>query len=87
MRRIEADGTRVYDSYNRYRPVPLEERKIGVNKPDDPRAKRFHGQWFLPLDVLPDDARPSIPATSPWEDPSPGRPSKKLKKNRAKLGG
>lgn len=55
--KTEPDGTRVYSRFQRYRPVPPEERKKGVRKPDDPRAVRFHGQWFLPLSVLPDEAR------------------------------
>lgn len=65
--RIEPDGTRVYASYHRYKPIPLEERKYGINKPDDPRAVRFHGQWFLPLDVL-DDAERDMPETRPDSD-------------------
>lgn len=62
--RVEPDGTRVYSNYTRYRPKPRSERKYAVNKPDDPRAVRFHGQWYLPLDVLPDEAR-VMPATRP----------------------
>lgn len=49
-----------------YTPVPLEDRKIGVNRPDDPRAVRFHTRWFLPLDVLPDEER-ALPETRPDE--------------------
>jgi hypothetical protein len=67
LRRIEEDGTRVYHSYHSYKPVPLEERKIGVNKPDHPEAKRFHGRWFLPLDVLPEAER-TMPETRPDTD-------------------
>lgn len=55
---------RTYKNGVTYTPVPLAERKIGVNKPDDPRAVRFHGRWFLPLDVLPDEKR-SWPETIP----------------------
>lgn len=55
--RILEDGTHLYATGHRYKPVPVEERKIGINKPDDPRAVRFHGKWFLPLDVLPDEDR------------------------------
>lgn len=53
LRRIEPDGTRVYSGYEKYKPIPLEERKYGINKPDDPRAVRFHGKWFLPMDLVP----------------------------------
>lgn len=61
------DGTRVYSNYHRYRPLAPEERKYGVNKPDDPRAVRWHGVWLLPLDVLPDQER-VMPATRPYRD-------------------
>jgi hypothetical protein len=59
------DGTRVYSNGTRYKPLPLDQRKKGVNKPDDPRAVRFHGEWFLPLPVLPLDARKNFPQTRP----------------------
>lgn len=65
--RVLEDGTRVYASYNRYVPVPVEERKIGINKPDHPGAQRFHTRWFLPLDVLPDEQR-VWPQTRPDTD-------------------
>lgn len=63
IRELE-DGTRVYANYHRYRPLPSDQRKNGVNKPDDPRAVRFHTKWFLPLDVLPDEQR-DMPVTKP----------------------
>lgn len=66
--RVEADGTRVYRNGVRYKPVAPEDRKYGVNKPDDPRAVRFHGQWFLPIEVLPDEARAPVPETRSDED-------------------
>ena len=66
IRELE-DGTRVYADYHRYRPLSPEERTYAVRKPDDPRAVRFHGQWFLPLDVLDDDAR-TMPVTRPDTD-------------------
>ncbi len=47
-----------------YTPVPPEERLIGVNRPDDPRAVRFHTRWFLPLEVL-DEAERVLPETKP----------------------
>lgn len=62
--RVEADGTRVYANYHRYKPLPPEQRKYGVNKPDDPRAERFHGRWFLPLQLLDDGSR-EMPETKP----------------------
>lgn len=61
------DGTRVYAGGARYRPKPEGERLIGSNRPDDPRAVRFHGRWFLPIDVLPDNGR-TMPPTRPDED-------------------
>jgi hypothetical protein len=62
--RTEADGTRVYADYHRYRPKKLSERAYGINKPDDPAAVRFYGRWFLPLPVLPDEQR-VLPETIP----------------------
>lgn len=56
---------RTYKSSGRtYTPVPPEARKIGVNKPDDPRAVRFHGRWFLPLELIDDEQR-VMPETRP----------------------
>jgi hypothetical protein len=69
IRELE-DGTRVYANYHRYKPKAPEERIYGVNKPDDPRAVRFHTKWFLPLDVLPDDVRTMPPTREdkrPWK--------------------
>lgn len=65
--KVLADGTRVYDGGARYRPKPVAERVIGINRPDDPRAQRFHGRWFVPVDVLPDNER-TMPLTRPDED-------------------
>ena len=59
------DGTRVYKGGARYKPKAPEERLIGVNKPDDPRALRFHGRWFLPLPLVDDRV---MPETRPDED-------------------
>jgi hypothetical protein len=67
LRRVEADGTRVYSNYYRYRPMEAKDRKNQVHKPSDPRAVRFNAKWFLPLEVLSDDAR-TMPATRPDED-------------------
>lgn len=57
LRRIEPDGTRVYSNYEKYTPVPTEKRKYGINKPDDPRAVRFGGNWFIPMDLVPEPER------------------------------
>ena len=65
--REEADGTRVYSNYTRYKPVPEEKRKYARRRPDDPRAVRWGGEWLLPLPVLPDDER-TMPATRPFRD-------------------
>jgi hypothetical protein len=58
------DGTRVYADGHRYRPVPISERKNQVRRPDDPRAVRFHGNWFLPLQLLSPNRR-EMPETRP----------------------
>lgn len=60
--RTEPDGTRVYADGCRYKPLPPEERKYGVNKPDHPDAVRFHGAWFVPLPLLPEETR-ELPPT------------------------
>ena len=62
--RTDEDGTRVYSNYTRYRPLAPEERTNGINRPDDPRAVRFHTRWFLPLELLEDGAR-AMPETRP----------------------
>ena len=65
--KILEDGTRVYSNYTRYKPKTLAERKYGVRKPDDPRAVMFNKEWFLPLDLVPDELRP-MPVTRPDTD-------------------
>lgn len=67
IRRIEADGTRVYEDYHRYRPMADEDRTYAVRKPADPRAVRWGGLWLLPLDVL-EDASRTMPETRPDTD-------------------
>jgi hypothetical protein len=58
------DGTRLYSNRTRYTPVPAEQRKNSVRKPDDPRAIRWKGDWLLPLPLL-DEAERSLPETIP----------------------
>lgn len=65
--RIEPDGTHVYANYHRYKPVPKEKRKYAVRKPSDPDAFRVGGVWYLPLPLLPDQAR-EMPETVPDEE-------------------
>ncbi len=65
--RTEPDGTRVYKSGHRYRPVAPEARRNRVRKPDHPAAVRFRGDWFLPLQTLPEEAR-TMPETRPDEE-------------------
>lgn len=61
--RVEADGTRVYKGYVKYKPIPVEERKYRIRKPDDPRAVRWRGDWLLPLNLMSDSDRPDMPVT------------------------
>ena len=63
----EPDGTRVYEKGHRYKPLELDERKYRKLKPDDAAergALPFHGNWYYPLEVLPEEAR-----TFPWTRP------------------
>ena len=65
--RVEPDGTRVYKNGHRYKPLSPEERTYRSLKPadaDERGAIRFHGTWWYPLDVLPDDER-VLPFTRP----------------------
>lgn len=61
------DGTRIYADGHRYKPKAPEERKYGVRRPDHPEAVRFHGNWFLPLPLQPDETR-ELPPTRPDEE-------------------
>lgn len=64
--RIEPDGTRVYTKGHRYRP-PDNKRKYDRLKPDNAEERGFvhwHGQWWGPLPLLPEDER-KIPWTRP----------------------
>lgn len=60
-----SDGTRRYaNSGTRYKPVAPQDRVYASHRPDDPRAVRFHANWFLPLDLLPEEDR-DMPETRP----------------------
>lgn len=61
------DGTRVYSNHTRYTPVPVEQRKYKVRKPDHPGAVRWHGDWLLPLELMTDEDR-RMPQTRPDTD-------------------
>lgn len=63
--KISQNGVRRYDCGKSYTPLTPEQRKIGVNKPDDPRAVRFHTRWFLPLAVIPLESDRVMPETRP----------------------
>ena len=65
--KVLEDGTRVYASYHRYTPMAAEDRVNTVRKPADPSAVRFHGEWFLPLQLAADEAR-SMPLTRSDEE-------------------
>ena len=65
--KILDDGTRIYLNYARYTPMPDELRTNKVRKPDVPGAVRFHAEWFLPLDLLPNHLR-LMPETRPDTD-------------------
>lgn len=65
--RVLGDGTHWYKCGHGYRPLSESERKYAVRKPDDPRAVRWGGEWLLPLDLLPDEAR-VMPETRPDEE-------------------
>lgn len=65
--KVLEDGTRVYSNHTRYKPMPDDLRKNRRRRPDDPRAVRFKGDWFLPLDLL-DDAERELPETRPDTD-------------------
>lgn len=65
--RTEPDGTRVYDKGHRYKPLADHERKYRRLKPADAEergALRFAGNWYYPLELLPEDAR-----VTPWTRP------------------
>jgi len=59
------DGTRVYSNGTRYKPVADEDRVNKKHKPPVEGAFRVGDRWYLPLPLLPDEAR-SLPATRPY---------------------
>lgn len=65
--RTEPDGTRVYDHGHRYKPLADHERTYRRLKPADAEERgaiRFAGNWYYPLELLPEDAR-----VAPWTRP------------------
>lgn len=77
--KVLEDGTRVYSNYTRYKPMADAERTNKINRPDDPRAVRFHALWFLPLELLPDEEREMPDHIWAWSDT---KPMPRLKRNR-----
>lgn len=73
------DGTRIYKGGMRYKPVPLEQRKNRVLKPDDPNAYRWGSTWYTLPTLLPDEQRilpetiPDTEAYDHWAKPKPCR--------------
>jgi hypothetical protein len=68
--RVEPDGTRVYPKGWRYKPLSDDERVYARRKPVDAEergAVRFSGNWWYPLEVLPEEAR-ALPWTRPDEE-------------------
>ena len=55
--RVLEDGTRVYATGNRYKPVAPENRIYKRHVPDVEGAFRVAGTWYLPLPLIPDEAR------------------------------
>jgi hypothetical protein len=55
--RVLEDGTRVYASGMKYKPVPAAERRNAVRRPEDPRAVRWYNEWIILVEVLPDEDR------------------------------
>ena len=55
--RVLEDGTHVYSNGTKYRPKRPEERKRAIRKPSNPDAVLYQGDWYLPLDLLPEDDR------------------------------
>jgi hypothetical protein len=79
--RVLEDGTRLYSNGYKYKPVSEEDRKYKVRKPDDPRAVRFRGDWFIPRDLLEETMR-IMPLTRPDSETSETKGLKKKRKKR-----
>lgn len=67
LKRIDESGRHHYTAGPSYQPVPVNQRKYAVRKPADPRAVRFKGDWFLPLELADEEAR-EMPETRPDEE-------------------
>ena len=65
--KVLEDGTRVYSNGTRYKPKPPEERVHQVRKPPVAGDLRLGDVWYLPLALLPQEAR-SWPETVPDEE-------------------
>lgn len=65
--KVLEDGTRVYSNYTRYRPKAPEERVRQSLRPAEEGAVRWGSLWFLPLALLPGEAR-LWPETRPDTD-------------------
>ena len=61
------DGRRLYSDGHTYTPVPREQRKNRVLRPEDPRAVRRGNRWYLPLPVIPMEQR-EMPQTRPDDE-------------------
>ena len=71
------DGTRKYVGGYTYKPVPLEERKYRVRKPDVPGAVLFQREWWIPLQVQPEPERvmpETVPDTEAYDHAFKPRP-------------
>ena len=55
------------NSGTKYTPVPLEKRKTKIRKPDHPDAVCHANTWYVPVEVLPLEARQK-PETRPDDD-------------------
>lgn len=65
--RVEADGTRVYSNYTRYKPMADEDRVRTPRKPAQEGAVLWGGAWLLPLTFQPAEDR-LWPETRPDTD-------------------
>lgn len=66
MYRELEDGTRVYANGVKYKPKKISERKYKIRKPAHPDAVRWHGEWFVPPELM-DLMDRVMPSTRPDE--------------------